>query len=214
MHNHLIKFLILMGTLIVLFAGLSPQTLHAATPLPMNKGAIMAPVEAQIASPHIAQFARSTEMATSHPNTPEKGLTPTQPLGDLDPFAWDDLTAMNSSSAYAQLLVLPPYDEYRFQPDIDEEKSYVANHNPDVTESLLAEINHVTEFVLSSTVQAELGIECAACHGVSNLANEKTKIVNGGQFMQTLSPSGTAIACDQCHLQKIQQVSWQFRGVE
>ena len=213
MHNHLTRILILMGTFILLFAGLSPQTLQATTPLVINQGALIHPAKAQTAIMPDIRSARPTEAAAFVANYPEKVISPTQHLGELDTLAWDDLATANPDTTYAQLLVLPPYDEYRFQLG-DDENIYFATKNSEVKESFPDEVNPVNKIYLSKTQHTELGISCAACHAIPQPFNEKPGVNNIGHMIQLQGDSETSIACEQCHLQKIKQVSWQFRGVE
>ena len=198
MHNHLIRLMILTGTLIVILAGLSPRKLHAATLNPVS-------------GPVIPANSSSSFILTGKTDV---RLTATQSLGSLSAIAWNNLKIADSHPFFSQLLILPAYGELQSQRVVGVENVVPVGDASAESYKLPSAINILARLHLYSETWEGTGQFCFACHASQNSLYQATATLENEHALQPVSYSKHSIACKECHIAEPKQVSRQFRGVE
>jgi len=147
-------------------------------------------------------------------DTLEKVSPASQSLGRLAAISWNNLGASGYQAVVSRLLVLPTHNEFSAQAIAPGEDSSSTTCNSIVDYGFTQAANPIETLLQSSKAHSDVGFSCTACHSAPNTIYPAIATLNNPQSSQTQGHAGSIVDCAVCHIQKPEQISWHFRGVE
>jgi hypothetical protein len=213
MHNHTIKIIALLATLVAMFlgAGISQHPMYAAS---LDTASIISSMNdpAKDTVSLVPVYAKSSYPGDS-PEAPIDIFTTSQSLGALDAISWNTLEIARGQPTYSPLSILPIDVELQPQSNtfaVNEVEAQKPNNSH--SSSVMSKFGNIQ--LLYTKMQRAIALYCLTCH-VPPDSKGPARSAEGNTLHVMFQHNPVFItACRECHGQGAMLFSSQIRGVE